>query len=259
LAVAEIAAGVQKFGIESYEMSYEGRTEYSSVGSYATEMAVAGVFSVAGRAAVQYGVPFLRNYGGRAVNSAINSAQKGVSAAESKLGSLRQSIQRFESKVLSSIEERAISRSATSPRGIKFNELDSGAKNIISKLTKGDEVIKRVKWGQGPKVQDIRAASEFLEREIAVVKSKSGEISIILGDETGIPVGSRLPDEQFLLHTHPVYESIPKDFTIDIANATNNVEAVVDWGGNITHFDKSGIISNPSISPINKHGHIVGY
>jgi hypothetical protein len=105
-AAMAIAAGVQKFGIESYEISYEGRTEYSSVGSYATEMAVAGVFAMGAKGIGSIGGRLLNKYGGKAVNSIINSAEKAVSAAESKLGSLRQSIQNFERKLINSAENR---------------------------------------------------------------------------------------------------------------------------------------------------------
>lgn len=55
------------------------------------------------------------------------------------------------------------------------------------------------------------------------------------------------PGEQFVLHTHPVMESVDSHFLLDVRNATDTVEAVVDWGGNVTHFNKTGILTQSTV------------
>jgi hypothetical protein len=92
---------------------------------------------------------------------------------------------------------------------------------------------------------------------VGVVQSKlTGKLRVIAGKETRIVAAK---GEEFLVHTHPVGSSKPSDFHLDIQNSSSKVEAVIDMGGNITHFNNTGILKNPSTSPINELGYIVGH
>jgi hypothetical protein len=53
-----------------------------------------------------------------------------------------------------------------------------------------------------------------------------------------------LEGEVFVVHTHPVVKTLATHFDIDLPHAGERVEAVIDWGGQITYFDKTGI-KNP--------------
>ncbi len=152
--------------------------------------------------------------------------------------------------------ERAISRSTAAfsrNARFKFSELPGGAKRLVRELAAHGEAGA----GAGVRVTDLRLASEFLNKEVAVVQhSVSGELRVVLGSEVGCKCRA---EEEFLVHTHPVYATEEGHLAKDIRNGTDATEAVVDWGGNVTHFDKNGIIPNPAASPINDHGYIVGH
>ncbi|MBS1910851.1 MAG: hypothetical protein JST22_02580 [Bacteroidetes bacterium] len=156
---------------------------------------------------------------------------------------------------------RAITRAtpAPNPSGLvqtKFGDLSGSAKRIVRSLNESGSVG----LGSGVKVKDLRAASEFIGKEIGVVQNtETGSLRGILGTEARVPGGALRPNEVHVAHTHPVYVSEESHFAIDIRNATHQTEAVVDWGGNITHFNKSGVVTNPANSPINAKGYIVGH
>jgi uncharacterized Zn-binding protein involved in type VI secretion len=152
--------------------------------------------------------------------------------------------------------ERAITRSAKAlapHSAVTFSELTGGAKRLVREIQMAGEASA----GAGVRVTDLRLASEFLNRELAVVQhSVTGDLRVIAGHETGIACKM---DENFLVHTHPVYSTEPGHLAKDIRTASKTPEAVVDWGGNVTHYNNEGILQNPSRSPINDHGFIVGY
>jgi hypothetical protein len=50
--------------------------------------------------------------------------------------------------------------------------------------------------------------------------------------------------EVFVVHTHPVMRSSPGHFGVDLARADKHVEAVIDWSGLVTYYNKAGI-KNP--------------
>jgi hypothetical protein len=118
---------------------------------------------------------------------------------------------------------------------------------------------------------DLAEVSKWFGKEIAVAQSPAGALRVVLGQRDGIIEGQILADEIFIAHTHPVMTTTKSDFRIDIANAGKHVEAVVDWSGLVTYFDKTGI-KNP-ISPagyveplanyraafMNDQGKIVGF
>jgi YD repeat-containing protein len=120
---------------------------------------------------------------------------------------------------------RGIARNAVGADGVtQFSELSSGAKRLVTQL--GSDMA-RVKIGQGVRVNDLRAASEYNGLEIAVVRDAQGNLHAIQGTRTGILKSQVLDDDQFLIHTHPVYNTIaPDHFETDIANATDRTEVI---------------------------------
>lgn len=163
---------------------------------------------------------------------------------------------------------RGISRDQVGANGAtKFADLSPGAKRLVRQFDPALDLeggqfnhkLQRAKIGGGVRIDDLRAASEFNGREMAVIRNAEGDLVAIQGDVDGILKGHLQPGDDFLLHTHPVYESDATHFKIDIANATERTEAVVDWGNNITYFNKSGIIANPTVDQIAEVMNTLGY
>jgi hypothetical protein len=107
--------------------------------------------------------------------------------------------------------------------------------------------------GNGIKIDDLRQASIYLNRELGVAKDRFGNLVAVRG--SGRKVAFRESD-RVLVHTHPTMESIPSHFNYDISVAGDFVEAVIDWAGNITHFNKNGVLKEWLSSPINPFGYI---
>jgi hypothetical protein len=153
---------------------------------------------------------------------------------------------------------RAVTRSTpgVGDPTVRFGDLAAGAKRMVRDMAR----TASAELGSGGRLEDIRSASAYLGREIGVAQSQTtGSLRAALGTETGLMSSMRRADEAWLLHTHPVYVSEPGHFALDIRTATSRVEAVVDWGGNVTHFNNTGILAQPPVSPINAAGYVVGY
>ncbi len=171
------------------------------------------------------------------------------------VGALGKRLANLGAKLLSWKPVRNITRATLGAAAsqLKFSELSGSAKRLVRALDRKGSVS----VGQGVHVTHLREASEFMGREVGVFQSKAtGSLKVVLGGERKI-VGEAGDD--FLVHTHPVYSSEESHFTQDIRNSSSKVEAVVDWGGNVTHFNNTGVLDNPSVSPINSQGYIVGY
>ena len=132
---------------------------------------------------------------------------------------------------------------------IAYKDLSSGAARLVDGLRKGT----RIKVGSGVRVDDLRQASIYLNRELGVARDRLGNLVIVRGQ--GTEVAFRASD-RVLVHTHPVLDSMPSHFAFDIKVADDFVEAVVDWAGNVTHFSRNGILTDILESPINPFGFI---
>ena len=146
----------------------------------------------------------------------------------------------------------AFAREGYMVRDVAFHELSSGAARVVQELTRR----RRTFIGSGIGIDDLRMASMFLDRELGVAMDRAGRLVAVRGRGTAVTFrGSDVP----LVHTHPVFESFNRHFEIDVREAGDLIEAVVDWGGNITHFNRTGVLENPTSSPINALGYIIGY
>ncbi len=120
---------------------------------------------------------------------------------------------------------------------------------------------------------DLAAIAKWFNKEIGVLQTPyKDKLRLVLGIEDGILEAHIKKGEVFVVHTHPVFRSNIKHFGIDISNAGEHTEAVVDWSGQIIYFNKKGVI-NPSTPDgflqsmpdsfksafIDANGHIVGY
>lgn len=121
--------------------------------------------------------------------------------------------------------------------------------------------------------EDLIQISKWFNREIGVLQSpyKNG-LRLVLGTMEGVLKKQIRAGEVFVVHTHPVFSSKKGHFTLDIDKAGKNIEAVVDWSGQITYFNKTGILNPTSLAGdvksmpagfeaafINSSGDIVGY
>ncbi|MEO1373921.1 MAG: DUF4157 domain-containing protein [Cyanobacteria bacterium J06635_10] len=120
---------------------------------------------------------------------------------------------------------------------------------------------------------DLALISKWFGKEIGVLQSPyhSG-LRLVLGTEKGVLKKQIRPGEVFVTHTHPVFQSNKSHFGIDLNKAGKHTEAVVDWSGQITFFNKKGIL-NPiardgTVKPmgadfqaafLNAQGDIAGY
>ena len=91
---------------------------------------------------------------------------------------------------------------------------------------------------------DLPIISQWFRKEIAVVQTPYGKLRIILGERNRIISLSILPGERFLVHTHPMAVSRKDHFSLDLRKAGDDIEAAVDWNGNITFYNGNGI-KNP--------------
>ena len=118
-----------------------------------------------------------------------------------------------------------------------FQDLSGVAQGLIRKLEKDGSVrVDSINPG------DLVSIARWFEREIGVLQSPSRKgLRLVVGTETGVLERQLGKDEIFVFHTHPVFKSEIGHFNIDISNASKHTEAVIDWGGNITYFNKTGI------------------
>jgi hypothetical protein len=77
-------------------------------------------------------------------------------------------------------------------------------------------------------------------------------------------------NEVFVVHTHPVMVSNAKHFRLDIGAAGKHVEAVIDWSGQITFYNKAGVknpMQNGIVEPLegyraafmDERGNVIGF
>jgi hypothetical protein len=71
-----------------------------------------------------------------------------------------------------------------------------------------------------------------------------GRLRLIPGTEDGVLKSQVAKGEVFVMHTHPVMASEPGHFRLDVSVAGKHVEAVIDWSGQITYYNKTGL-KNP--------------
>ena len=158
----------------------------------------------------------------------------------------------------------------TSLDGHTFNndirKMSASARHVIRQLEKQG-------WVRVAEImpQDLVEISKWFQKEIGVVQSPYGALRIILGTQRGVLKKQLKPGEIFLAHTHPVVTTMKDHFDLDLPNSGRHVEAVVDWSGQITYFNRNGI-KNPTrstglVAPlldykaafIDENGAIVGY
>jgi RHS repeat-associated protein len=141
---------------------------------------------------------------------------------------------------------------------VRFGDLPGGAKRVIQQLAQKGEAS----LGSGIHKDDLVAVSKWFDSEVGVFQSiKSGKLRAVLGERKFV-INPNPEELEFIAHTHPVFETNAGPlghFMKDIASSTDRVEAVVDWGGKVTHFNRSGVLEAPVESPINDLGYIVGY
>jgi hypothetical protein len=137
---------------------------------------------------------------------------------------------------------------------VPFSELSGGAQRLVREFTVNPNVAVGV--GSGIPVNSVAEASQYLGKEVAVLQDEEGNLVARVGNLGNVRAG---PGEDFVLHTHPVMVSFDSHLEFDIQNASERVEAVVDWGGNVTYFNKTGVLQNPMTTPINDLGYIVGW
>jgi hypothetical protein len=69
----------------------------------------------------------------------------------------------------------------------------------------------------------------------------------------------RLRHENFVVHTHPVVRGSSDHLAIDIRNAGDRTEAAMDLSGQVTFYNRHGIVDNPPDPVINDLGYVVGH
>ncbi len=87
--------------------------------------------------------------------------------------------------------------------------------------------------------EDLVDMSRWFGKELGVVQTPYGKLRLILGTEDQLIESQILAGEIFVVHTHPVMRTLKSHFKVDVPNAGDRVEAVIDWGGQIAYFSKS--------------------
>lgn len=117
---------------------------------------------------------------------------------------------------------------------------------------------------------DLVSISKWFGREIAVVQSPYGRLRLILGTEDRVLRIQVAKSEVFVVHTHPVMVSKAEHFRMDVSAAGKQIEAVVDWSGRVTYYNKTGLknpLRNGFVEPLegyqaaftDANGNIVGF
>lgn len=117
---------------------------------------------------------------------------------------------------------------------------------------------------------DLVNISKWFGREIGVVQSPYGRLRLILGTEDGVLRMQLAKNEVFVVHAHPVMVSNAAHFRLDISLAGKHVEAVIDWSGHITYYNKSGLknpVRNDIVQPlegyqaafVDERGSVIGF
>lgn len=94
---------------------------------------------------------------------------------------------------------------------------------------------------------------KWFGHEIGVVQSPYGRLRLILGTQDGILQTQVAKGEVFVMHTHPVMLTRQSHFELDLEVAGKHVEAVIDWSGRITYFNKTGLknpVQNGLVEPL---------
>jgi RHS repeat-associated protein len=136
IALTVAVTGIQKFAVESYEIGYEGRDDYSSVGSYAGEMAFAGAlhgaFYLAGK------------YANKALQAVENKLTKLDHLASTDLATVTQSLTKAETALARADQVLARSRA-------KYGELGNwggaGFGKYQGYLMKSEKSVKNIALG----------------------------------------------------------------------------------------------------------------
>ena len=119
-------------------------------------------------------------------------------------------------------------------------------------------------------VDDLVNISKWFGREIGVVQSPYGRLRLILGGTSRVLTAQVAKNEVFVMHTHPVMVSEPSHFNLDVSVAGKHIEAVIDWNGRITFYNKTGLknpIRNGITEPLRDYqaafmdaqGNIIGF
>jgi hypothetical protein len=115
IGVGAIAAGVQRFGTDSYEISFEGREGYSSLGQYAMEIALGGIGAGIGGVAAKYGGQIFKAAGNKIKSWAKEGAEivkEGLGALKKGAGKAVHSIDEVFAKIFPNLDD-GFSRLAT--------------------------------------------------------------------------------------------------------------------------------------------------
>lgn len=147
-----------------------------------------------------------------------------------------------------------------------FRKLSGTARHVIRQLEARG-------WVRVSEIlpSDLVEISKWFGKEIGVVQSPYGRLRIVLGERDGIAATSIKKGEVFVMHTHPMVTTTSDHFTRDLQMASNRVEAVIDWSGNITYYNKAGLKNpvrpNGIVDPLlgfeaaflGPHGAVVGF
>jgi hypothetical protein len=119
---------------------------------------------------------------------------------------------------------------------VDIRKVSPRARHVIRQLEKRGSV----QLSEIP-LADLPAISQWFGKEIAVMQTRYGKLRIVLGGDRSIFKSTLRTGDRFLVHTHPVAVSRKAEFAVDLKKAGKEIEAVVDWNGNITFYDKAGI------------------
>ncbi|MEV1143136.1 LamG-like jellyroll fold domain-containing protein [Micromonospora sp. NPDC049799] len=196
------------------------------------DAALGGLFGAAGGA--------LGAVAGQALGAGVRALGSGIRAGTSRVAGLG-----------TRVAERAFSGGQRATPQIGWDQMSGGAKRLVHSFQNN----RVVSLGNGARPRAIAEASEWLNREIGVSQSATGALRATLGVANRV----RFPrGDTPILHTHPTFTTVAGDLTEDISRAGSATEAVIDWGGNVTHFNKNGIIEDPIDSIVNSFGYLVG-
>mgnify|MGYP001329932182 CR=1 FL=1 len=163
----------------------------------------------------------------------------------------------------------------------ELEELSDRTFSIVERTDADPELFETgIVLAQPLTIEEISTLSRYYNGlEIAVVQNTTnGQLRLIFGTSTGIPVGMRHPNEVFIAHTHPAYtDKLVEPSFDDLSGAGEHVEMIIGMTPNTsTFYDNSGVVGRwvlgggrrleittskplPLADPSNWHSPLVGY
>ena len=156
VGIGAVAAGVQRFGTDNYEMSFEGRKSFSSAGQYALDIALGAAGGAIGGLANKFGGKVAQYLGGKisaAAKEGVEISKRGLQSLTKGARKASASVSEMLGKITSKFDE-LFSPQMVTPEGfsLSMNQVDDVARRETTMLS---ETLNDAPMGGGSKLTQV--------------------------------------------------------------------------------------------------------